>query len=143
MAWALAVLAVSLTAGCSAGQAFPEHAAVSTQQLSVGDWGDVEADPIAFTGRTVNIVGEVFAPFDAQSSTPNVQMFVNPDEPVGVAVIAVTSDPGFKKGDVIAVRGKILGEYRGVGPFAGSEMTPVLVEASSVELTASPGPAKP
>ena len=139
----IAALIASLTAGCRAPQAFPDHAAVTTQDLSVRDWAAVEADPEAFTGRTASLVGEVFAPFDAQSSPPNVQMFVTSDEPVGVAVVAVTSDPGFRAGDHIAVRGRILGEYRGTGAFAGSEMTSVLVEAFSVEPTTIPVPSKP
>ncbi|MDR3687447.1 MAG: hypothetical protein P4L93_10875 [Coriobacteriia bacterium] len=142
-AWAIAALAVGLVAGCSAHPVFPQHAAIATQQLHVADWGDVEADPSAFTGRTVSLVGEVFAPYDAQSSPPNVQMFVTSDEPVGAAVIAVNSDPGVKKGDHIAVKGRILGEYTGTGPFAGSGMTAVLVQAFSIEPTTFPEPVKP
>jgi hypothetical protein len=135
-----AVLAIGLLAGCSAGtSSLPPQAAAPVQRFTAGNWTTLAANPNAFRGSLVSFVGQVFQPFDKQSTPPNIQLFVLPMGVTAVAVVTIDSDPHVKNGSYVAVEGHVLGEFKGKSPFEGATgVTPVLVQATSLEATAGP-----
>jgi hypothetical protein len=134
-----AALAVGTLAGCASGvPGQPSRSASRDTSFTAQDWHVLDADPEAHKGARVSFVGKVFSPFEAQQIPPNIQVFVNPVDASGVAVVTVAKDPGVKIGEYVAVEGTVLGRFEGTGPFSGADVTAVLVQASSIQPTATP-----
>lgn len=133
-----ALVAASLT-GCPASSSrLPFRETVRGEPFTAQNWDMIETNPDAYGGRQVTFVGRVFAPFDVRQMPANIQVFVNPKDATGVAVVAVATDPGVRPGDFVAVEGRIVGEFKGEGTFSGTGVAAVLVQASSLVATALP-----
>jgi hypothetical protein len=139
MAILLAALAGTSLAGCSQdGSGSPLGGNTIGRKFTSENWGTLNAHPNAYRGAVVSFVGKVAVPFDARQTPPSLVVFTDPKGSTGVAVVAVNVDPGVKAGDYVSVEGRVLGEFTGSGPFLGSGVTRVLVQATSVVATAGP-----
>jgi hypothetical protein len=56
-------------------------------------------------------------------------------------MVAVTTDPKVRAGGYVTVEGTIVGSVPNAGRFAGTDVTVVLIEGTSVEPTNSPAKA--
>jgi hypothetical protein len=102
------------------------------------NWGTLDANPDVYKGAAVSFVGKVAMAYDPAASPPSILVFAVPKSGSGITVVAVFTDPGVKAGQYVAVVGKVIGRFTGRGPFSGSDVSPVLVQATSVEATSGP-----
>jgi hypothetical protein len=132
-----AIVATSAAVGCDAGLSGTKPAA-RRGPFTAQDWYLIQADPDAYRGSRMSFTGKVLAAFEASQTPPGIQVFVNPKDGAGVVMVSLSRDPGVRPGQLVVVKGTILGRHSGVGPFSGTDVTVVLMQGSSVKPMAAP-----
>lgn len=105
-----------------------ENIQTNSSPLSESEIKELYTDPDRFAGRTVSLVGKVFAEPEKDQSGIYFQMFSDAEKNEGNTIVAYM-DPNFEieNGDYVKLTGVVQGKYEGSNAYGGTIMAAQVV----------------